>query len=219
VVNHVLGLVLPLCLGAAVSPTLITIVLLILAGKADRIPRAWGFTTGVAVVTAAAITLFATVWANVDLGSVHPSTTSRIVHAVLAVGLGALGIHALVREQLNGSHPSRAQRRMKGAKPPLFLGMGAVAMATNFSSLVLMVAATHEITKDLHGTDRLPLLTFLFLCAIAPVLLPTLAATLMGPRADPVLDRLNRFIARRSRQINAGICFLFAVLLGLDALK
>jgi hypothetical protein len=218
-VNQVLPLVLPLSLGAAVSPTLLTIVLLILAGKVDRKPRAWAFATGVALVAAVAIALFATVLANVQLGSSHPSDSSRIVHGVLAGALVALGIHALVREEPNGPHPSRAQQRMADAHPRMFLGIGAVAMASNFSSLVLMVAATHEITKDLHGADQLPLLAFLFLCAVAPVLIPTLAATLMGSRADPTLDRLNRFTTAHSRQINAGICFLFAVILGYSAVK
>jgi Na+/melibiose symporter-like transporter len=218
-VNQVLPLVLPLSLGAAVSPTLLTIVLLILAGKVDRKPRAWAFTAGVALVSAVAIALFATVWANVQLGSSHPSTSSRIVHGVLAAALLALGVHALVRREPNGPHPSRAKQRMADARPRLFLGIGAVAMASNFSSLVLMVAATHQITKDLHGDEQLTPLAFLFLCAVAPVLIPTLATTLMGSRADPALDRLNRFTTDHSRQINAGICFLFAVILGYSAVK
>jgi Na+/melibiose symporter-like transporter len=218
-VNQVLPLVLPLSLGAAVSPTLLTIVLLILAGKVDRKPRAWAFTLGVGVVAVGAIVLFATVWSRVKLGSSHPSDSSRIIHGLLAATLVALGIHALVRKEPNGPHPSRAKQRMADARPRMFFGIGAVAMASNFSSLVLMVAATHEITKDLHGADQLPLLTFLFLCAWAPVLVPTLSTTLMGPRADPALDRLNRFTTAHSRQINAGICFLFAVILGYGAVK
>jgi hypothetical protein len=173
----------------------------------------------VAVVSAAAIALFATVWSNVQLGSSHPSNSSRIVHGVLAAALLALGIHALVRKEPNGPHPSRTKQRMADARPRMFFGIGAVAMASNFSSLVLIVAATHQITKDLRGADQLPLLAFLFLCAVAPVLIPTLSTTVLGPRADPALDRLNRFTTAHSRQINAGICFLFAAILGYSAVK
>ena len=217
--SQILPLVLPLSLGAAVSPTLLTIVLLLLAGKVDRKARAWAFTAGVAVVSLVVIALLATVWSNMKLGSSHPTDTQRIVHGALAAALAALGVHALVRKEPNGTHPSRARSRMADARPRVFFGVGAAAMIGNFSSLVLIVAAVHEITRDLKGVDQLPLLGFLFLCAVAPVLIPTLAITVAGPRAEPVLERLNHFTTTHARQINAGICFLFAVLLGYDALK
>ena len=52
------------------------------------------------------------------------------------------------------------------------------------------------------------------LIALAPVLLPVLAVTLLGHRADRPLAALNAFATRHARQINAGICLFFAVWLG-----
>ena len=59
----------------------------------------------------------------------------------------------------------------------------------------------------------------LFLGLIPAVVLPVLAATLMGKRADPVLARMNRVTTTYEHQINAGIAFFFAVLLLYSGLK
>ena len=62
-------------------------------------------------------------------------------------------------------------------------------------------------------------LAVIAVCAIAPAVLPVLFATLLGSRSDAVLNALNRFTTTHSAQINAGICFLFAVLLLISALR
>ena len=141
------------------------------------------------------------------------------MHGVAGVALFGLGIHALRRKQPTGPHPSKVRQRMAEAGLGFFFGIGAAAMLTNFSSLVLIVPAVHEITKDLKSWEQAGPLLLVFFCACAPALLPVAAVTLLGHRSDAVLGHLSRFTTDHARQINAGICFLFAVLLGISALK
>ena len=93
-------------------------------------------------------------------------------------------------------------------------------MAGNASSLVLVLAATHiTITAGLPPDQQFILLAIVYVFTMLPVVLPVLAATLMGKRADPVLARMNHVTTTYEHQINAGIAFFFAVLLLYSGLK
>ena len=64
-----LAIVLPLALGAAVSPTLLTLQLLILAGVRDQKRRAWAMALGCAVVLLGFMAVLATVAKGIDIAS------------------------------------------------------------------------------------------------------------------------------------------------------
>lgn len=204
------ALVVPLALGAAVSPAMITLQLLILSSGAKSVSRAWGFALGMLLTIAAFIVLVATVARGLTLGGASQSVTERVVKLLAAALLVLLGIRALRRPAGSG-----ATQRVKNmtAKDPwsAFVLLGFVSMWLNLSSLVLMLPAVH--VSVTAGTDVEAQLLFIALCAVAPGLLPVLAATLLGKRADSVLGTLNRFTTDHANQINAGICFLFSALL------
>lgn len=59
----------------------------------------------------------------------------------------------------------------------------------------------------------------LILAALVPAYGPPLLVTLLGPRADPLLQRLSGFFTAHRKGIGAGLCFVFAVLLAVAGLK
>jgi hypothetical protein len=59
----------------------------------------------------------------------------------------------------------------------------------------------------------------LLLITITPILLRVLAVMAVGHRSDALLGQVNGLATRHSRQINAGICFVFAVLLAYSAVE
>lgn len=200
------------------SPTLLTIQLLILAGRRDPKPRAWAFVAGCALALLAYLVLLATVARQLQIAGAPQDMTERVVKLAAAAGLFLLGVRALRRAPGNG--PNRVQQHIEAARPRVFVGVGIVSMAGNFSTLVLLVPATHiTINSDLSTGSRAVLLGVVFLITLTPVLLPALAATVAGRSADPVLARLNGWTTRHSRQVNAGIAFFFAALLVYSALK
>lgn len=214
--------VLPFALGAAVSPTLLTLELLILTGKTDRKARAWMFVIGAAVTIFAFGLLAATVLRNAaDADSAPPNPWSIGIKGVLALVLLAMGIRQLRPAKTAGEkHHSRTEARMQTAKAPVFLVIGAVAMLLNFSTLVLYLPAIHLIVHSGDPTStRWVAGMMLWLITITPIVLPVLAVSIVGHRSDAFLARLNAWTTAHSRQINAGICFLFAVLLGYSAIK
>ena len=76
-----------------------------------------------------------------------------------------------------------------------FLGVGAVGMVVNFSTLLLVLAAVHEITRSSAGsTDKVVAFVLLYLIVLLPVLVPVVLAQLLGGRADHALDVTHRWV-------------------------
>lgn len=213
--------VLPFALGAAVSPTLLTLELLILTGRTHRKSRAWMFVIGASVTIFAFGLLAATVFRSVGDPSTTPNPWSVAIKVLAALVLLVLGIRQLRPARTAGEkHHSRVADRMQNAKAPFFLGIGVVGMLVNFSTLVLYLPAVHLIVHSGEPTaDRWAAGLMLWVITITPIVVPVLAVTIVGHRSDALLARLNTWTTQHSRQINAGICFLFTALLGVSAVK
>lgn len=214
--------VLPFALGAAVSPTLLTLELLILTGKVHRKSRAWFFAIGASLTIFAFGVLAATILRGVgDTAAAAPNPWSIGIKAVVVLALVALGVRQLRPAKTAGEkHHNRVADRMQEAKAPVFVGIGVVAMLVNFSTLVLYLPAVHLIVHSDDPTpDKWAASLMLWLITITPIILPVLAVTIVGHRSDDLLERLNAWTTRHTRQINAGLCFLFAVLIGYSTVK
>lgn len=211
-----LAKVLPLALGAAISPMILTLVVLILATPAKPRLRAWAFTLG-ATATLIAISLLG---AQV-FHTLHKHTGSDPTGAAVK-GLAALLLLVLAWRAWK-SKPTAggaAMKRLNNASTAGFLGIGAVAMLANFSTLVLFIPAVHEIMADPVGVpEKVAIFLMALLIAMVPAWLPAALATVLGPRADPMLGRLNVAVSRHSNQINMIICLVFAVYLGYGAVQ
>jgi hypothetical protein len=214
--------VLPLALGAAVSPGVLTLELLILSGKVQPKLRAWLHLLGAVMVLVAFSLLALTVLRNVSESTGGPPNPWSItVKAVLALGLLGLGLRQLhPMKTLGEAHQSRVKDRLQSAKAPVFVVVGMIAMLSNFSTLVLYIPAMHVINvSDDAAAVKVTAGIMLLLITITPLLLPVLAVTVVGHRSDALLARVNGFATRHSRQINAGICLVFAALLAYSAVK
>ncbi len=214
--------VLPLALGAALSPVLLTVEILILSGKTKPKARSWLFVLGAIAVLLGFTFLAVTVMSNFgDAGTGKPSTESIVIMIIAAVLLFALGGQALrPGRTASEKHASRVSGRFAAAKLPFFFGAGAVTMLVNLSTLVLYIPAIHLIMRsNASSSAKLSAGVMLFLITVAPFLLPVTAVTLFGHRSDAFLAKLNSFVTAHSRQINAGICLGFGVLLTYSAVK
>ncbi|MGZ6617739.1 MAG: GAP family protein [Solirubrobacteraceae bacterium] len=211
--GSLLGLVLPLAAGAAVSPTLLAVQLVTLSRRTRPLARSWAVAVGAATVLAG-VAVAALLLAKSTGGSTSPSEAGAVVKLAAAGLLAALGTRTLLRG------PRAAKPERVGPHPlrQAFL-LGAVLMLTNFSTIALFFPAIHAIgISTVAVTDRALAFALLFLITLLPVLIPPLAVTLLGQRATPALHALNRFFVRHHRSIDAGICFAFAALLAIAGL-
>ena len=215
--GHLLGIVLPLALGAAITPTIVGVQVLTLSAPRSPLKRAWLLAAGCAVVllveSAIALALAGgTGWSD---GSSTPGAIVKLVAASLLV---LLGVRTL-RRRGKGEAPAPAKRP---DEPRLgrSLALGAGLMATNFSSLLLYFPAMHEIgSSDAGTTAQIVAFVLVFAITMLPAVGPPLVVGLLGERARPPLERLNHAFTEHRDQIGAAVCFGFAGLLTAFALN
>jgi hypothetical protein len=209
-----LGIVIPLALGAAISPTILAVQLVTLSRTTAPLRRAWSLAAGCAPMLAGYSAL-ALLVAKSTGGSSSPCSAGAIVKLVAAALLIALTARNLRRPEQPtkpehaGAHPARQS---------FVFGVG--LMLLNFSSILLYFPAAHEVgTSKVTLTGKVVVFALLYVIALLPAFGPPLVVTLLGARATPLLERLNRFFAVYRRAIGAGICLAFAALLTVAGLR
>ena len=212
--GRLLAIVLPLALGAAVSPTILGVQLVTLSRRLQPLQRAWAVAAGAAVMLAG-YAAFALLLARSTGGPHSPSEAGAIVKLVAAVLLVVLGVRAL-REPPEPAKPEHAASHPEGRAFAIGVGL----MLTNFSSIVLFLPAMHAIGIAKVGlADQVIAFVLLYAITLLPAYGPPLVVSLLGPSAKQVLDHLNRFFVEHRRTISAVICFGFAALLTFAGLK
>jgi threonine/homoserine/homoserine lactone efflux protein len=209
--GSLLAIVLPLALGAAVTPTIVGMQLVTLSGNVRPLARSWALAAGCAVVLAA-VSALALLVAGISNALDDPSPAGGVVKLVAAALLAGLGVRAVRRR--GSDRP--ASPRPSDQEPHLrrSFALGAGLMATNFSSLVLYFPAMHAIGISDASTDgRVLAFVLVFVIALVPAWAPPLLVWALGDRARRPLDRLGGFFTNHRQAIAATLCFGFAILL------
>src|ERR1700730_152382 len=130
-----LASVLPLAIGAAISPTLLALQLLVLTGANKPRARAWALTIGAGLVLAAFSVLGLTV-----LNHLHPAkhVLRSLRDAVIMFAAGGLMAVLAARSLLRRPTPAEQQKartagRLDNAPTFWFVGAGAGGMVVNVS--------------------------------------------------------------------------------------
>jgi hypothetical protein len=211
--NELLASVIPLSIGAAFSPTVLVLIIVILGGKtAPRVRAAL-------IVLGMAITL---VFIGLAAGSMAQAVKSagsqwKIDWLDIALGLVllGLGVKKLITKPKPDSAPSRfAKQTGSGVKPVRFLIVGVLAMATDFSSIVLFVPAVRDIVAaSLSLPVKIMVGSMPFIAVLLPAIVPLLAAVLAPETADRVLSNIHGWLGRHSRAISVSLAFIFGAYL------
>ncbi|MBM3673705.1 MAG: hypothetical protein FJW88_01950 [Actinobacteria bacterium] len=210
-----LARVLPLAVGAAFSPTMLTVLVIVLG--LPRYPRTRGvaFAIGAALVLVGITVLSLTLLGHRAADASHHDLTRATVDLVAAALLTFLGIRALVRPR--APRQTRPDAGDQGVEPLRFLALGMVMMITNFSTIILYVPAMREIVAaPVSGTDKAIAVTLTFVITTT-VLWLLLACYLVAPSLGRRLfEPVDRFITRHARTITVIVCFVFAAYLGIE---
>ena len=215
---ELLAKVLPLAIGAAISPTILIVVLVVLGGRAH--PRARG-----AVYSAGAI-LVLLVLAALSITLLRHSVTHRgggdPVYGWIDVGFGVLLLGIAIRQLLVPAKPKQAPAGSGDGHAHLgrYFGLGVAMMLTNFSTLVLFIPAMKDVAVARVGIGAKSLTVAIAIAvasclAWAPVLLDSVAPRLAGR----ILDPMNAFMTRNQRVLSIVVCFVFAAYLMFKGLR
>lgn len=203
----VLALVLPLSLGGAISPMLLTEQTVLLGTSGRRAANQFALGAVLALLVIVGLLVFA--GHRIELPT--EPTLSATLDIVLGVALLAtgcaihyIGEHPLRRPKREGEDGERTGHPSLVDHPNAAFPFGFVSMATNFTNLALVVVAAREIAAaDLDTAERILLILIVVAIASLPVWLP-LAATKMAPQAgQKALDALHRLIDLHGRAVVA----------------
>lgn len=215
--GQLLAQVIPLGLGAMISPMLLVIQVLTLTGKSKPLQRAAAITLGAAVTLAVITALLLTIAGGIDIGAKHAANpASAIIKGICAVALLALGIRNVAHRR-----DAMGQRldRLATARTRAFFIAGLLGMLSNVTSLVLYIPAMHAIyNSQVVSSSKGIAIVIIYLMTMLPLLAPLAIALSMGPRATTVLEVMNRFVTKHSSMITAALCFVFAAYLGYGAI-
>jgi hypothetical protein len=213
---------LPLAIGAAVSPLVLLGQLAQLSGPGGRalaLRRSLGYLLGALAVVL--IWTLAAGWIAHRLPTREPGAdpVAAAVQLLLALALAALALQTL-RRPLAEAPPGRSGRDngTTGLWAPLLQGLG--LMAVNVTSLVLFLPAAQLVGRSAQPwSERLAAWLALDLITLLPVWLPPLLLLLSGPVGARLLDRFGRWVNRHRRAIDAAVAAGFALLLAVRGLQ
>ena len=206
--GELLGIVVPLAAGAAISPTTLALQLFVLSRKTAPLARAWAIAAGYALVLLVEMVIAFAFAASGPGGST--SKPEAWLKLGCAVGLAFLGVVALLRP------PKPRKVRPETGRPALgrYLAIGIVLMATNVTTVALYLPAMHHVgVADVGPLAKALAAVVVLAITLIPAVVPPLAMTLSGDKAREALDRLSDFCARHSQAINVSVCFGFAIFL------
>ena len=219
--GELLSKVLPLALGAAVSPTSLAALLVVLSGKR---PIARGAAFLVAWLTVLLGLTAIGLW-GVRQTTPNPaaSQVGHVVDGIAGILLLLLALGTVLRAALRDPAAPAAEEDPTADHRPGLRGaflLGLAMMVTNLSTILLYLPAMHAIaTAHVARADEVTAAILAFLVTSLPVTAPftlRLAAPGVSSRA---FARLHEYLTKHQRQIGVAVEVLFGVWLLVKALR
>ena len=207
--------VLPMAIGAMVTPTLFALQVMVVSGSQWR-PHARAVIAGTAAVFAVYTALI--LRGMSQLPSANTGLTSRtesIIEfgagvVVLVVSIWLLIPHPQINQKMKdkvGSHSSRSSSMV-------YAGIAAYMAVTDFSTLALMLPALHDVTSSTtHIVFKALIVGFVFVCVMMPVLVPPGMVHFGGERTIDSLRRFNNWIMDHQLQVMGVVSGFIGVIL------
>lgn len=207
--------VLPLGLAAAITPTLFALQVLVVSG-----PKWKARANAVAVGTGATFAiLFALVLFGMsqlpDAGTGVSTSTEYWIELVCGLVLVPTAIW-LIRP-----HPradAALEKKVEGyanhASPWIFAGLAAYMTVTDFSSLVLVVPALHDVTSSsVEVIGKALVVLFLLGCVMLPVWSPPLAVKVLGQAGVRLLHKVYAVLMGHQVEVMGAVAGIVGVVL------
>lgn len=214
-VGGLLVAVLPLAIASAVTPTLFALQVLVVSG-ADWQRRATAVAIGAAGVF---IVYFALVLAGFSqlpgAGTGHHGRWHYVIALVVGAALIPVGVWMLrPHPHADAAMERKVSAYADHANPWVFLGISAYMSVTDFSSLLVVIPALHEVTNSAVAVaDKGVVVAFLLVCVLLPVLLPPTAVLVAGQRAIGHLRRMYAVIMGHQVQVMGAVALAVGVVL------
>lgn len=187
--------VLPLAIGAAISPTGLLFVMMILSGKGNSKKSALGFVLGGTLfLTILGLFIFFTAKPVVNSTN-HPNFTSSIID----IALGLL-IVLIVIKSVFFKKKAKSDEKKKKRPYPL---VGFLYMFINVSTLIPFIAAVKIISMNkLVPWDGIAILIGVIIITMAMIAFPVIISYAIPNESQKILGPVNQFMAKNGAKIS-----------------
>lgn len=213
--GELLATVLPLALGAAVSPTLAALVIAVLASDDDPVRRAAALAAGAALplVLISVVSLVAVHAAGAAARGPAHSTLDGVVDLVFAALLAAIAWRALQPTPTQQERQAgRAERAPGGAAR--YVALGAGIMLVNASTLALVVPAMKDIGRaGVPVGQEIAAVMVVLVVALIPAWLPVVLRVAFPDRTTRLLKPVGRWMYDHQRALAGWVSAAFAAYL------
>ena len=205
--------ILPLAAGAAISPTILTLSVLVLSGPHGKARQA--IFTAVNIGLMVLIAVFGTKMLS-HVAS-HRGGGSHAVTETIYVTLGIVLVLLSVREHFQPAKDTEKEEAEDAAKsaglaPVRYMTLGLVMTATNFTTLALFIPALREIAvSTVPSGDRLLAGAILVSLATITSWLPLLGTLVAPGPAGKALTAIHDFTTKYKHQIVEIVLLVFGV--------
>jgi threonine/homoserine/homoserine lactone efflux protein len=207
----------PLALGAAISPTVLAVGLLILSAPKRPVARGAAFTAGVLVILAGLTVVGLTLTHHAISGPAKHDPISRAIDGTFGAVLLLLAIATVLRalttdRESPDPKPAADPAKHAGLAAAFLLGMA--MMMANFSTILLYLPAMREISAARLGTaDKAVVVVIVFLITSLAATLPLLLRVVAPGPASRWFTALHGVVTRHQRQIAVVVEVIFGAYL------
>lgn len=200
--SDLLSRVIPLSLGAAVSPTVLAAIILVLGGR-RAILRGAVFTSGVLTVLAG-LTVSGLLITHHDHPSAMRTQITHDVFGLLGIVLLVLAVVSLLRSRTHSETDTPVQTSDPGTSNGLLavFALGFGLMISNLSTILLYLPAMHSVSGSSASTsDKVLVVGVALAITSLPATLPLLLRVCLPRRSVPIFGAINRFVTNHRRAI------------------
>ena len=212
--------ILPLVIGAAISPVLLLLQVATLASKNFPLRRALLVLVSSSMVTALIIIFVSSTNQKSSSSSGSQDAVHAWIEIVLAVVLLANAVRSMLAPASDAevkAPPDESSARLHAVR---YLLLGVAAMATNFTTIVLLIPAVHDVAiSSLSTQDKATLLVVVGIIVEFVAYFPILVVLAAGKKGPVLLDHLSTYLRTHRRRIGIVVSLGFAIYLGYSGLS
>lgn len=199
--------ILPLLLGAAISPVAAVGMIAVLTTKQQ--PRIKGFVyllgASIPLVVIGVVSIFFFTSLSLQPKNANVSSTIDLVAGVLLLALAVKNFYTKPKKSKKAQHSF-------GIGQTILLGT--VIMLTNFSTIVLFIPAMKDVAvSSLTTPDKTLVLLVSIFVTLSLVALPLLIAVVAPNSSKSILEKLRVFMVRHNKTIIQSMLIVFGIYL------
>ena len=208
--------IIPLALGAAVSPTaLMGIILLLSISKKPKL-QGFGYYSGAIALIIIVVALGVVLGAGITAASAKPNPILAGIDVLLGIFLLAFGFKRILQSQKSPNKLFQGDDKQKSNLISFFKGVsfGFAMFLINFSTTIIVLDAAKEIgSSSADLTGKLIVVIILILITLLVCEVPLLIFLLFPDRANNILSKVNRWMQKNGHYLMGIVILVIGIYL------